>query len=194
MYCCTNVCIHVAWNALKHINPVRHSVPMCRKNFIINGPSNVTSHTRCQAFTWTNDDLTSAKIPQKIRMFSVKKTHLKISETWRPFCPGLIEVMRLDTTLRMYFTSWQSDGNMDGELHHHWFRYAYIVPSHYLSQCWFLNILWINSQQKFCQNSEVFFQGIIVEVLACTVGDISTMTSYDLETLSRLLAPSTKGR
>ena len=65
-------------------------------NWAIIGSCNGLSPVRCQAITWTNDDLLSIRPPGTIVLaiwieiltFSFKNTKLKISSAkWRPFCP-----------------------------------------------------------------------------------------------------------
>ena len=68
-------------------------------NWFSIGSNNGLLPVRCQAITWTNADIlytgplgtNFSEIWIKIKNFSLKKMHLKLSSVkFRPFCPGLI--------------------------------------------------------------------------------------------------------
>ena len=96
-----------------------------------------------QAIIWTNAGIvligtlgtSFIDILSGIHTFSFKKMYLEMSSAkWRPFCLGL-------NVLEM------PHGIVD--LCHHWFRWylgAFLLPSHYLNQCWLI-VKWTNILQ-----------------------------------------------
>ena len=87
--------LHNLKNILTHWGRVTH---ICVSKLTIIGSDNGLSPGRRQAIIWTNAGIllirtlgtNFSEILSKIRAFSLKKMHLKMSSAkWRPFCLGL---------------------------------------------------------------------------------------------------------
>ena len=102
---------------------------ICMTNLTIIGSDNGLSPGRRQAIIWTNVGISSigplgtnfSEILIQIQTFSFTKMHLKMSSAkWRPFCPGLNELIP-DTKKQLPITS----------------RYSAWIVFHFIKIMWY---------------------------------------------------------
>ena len=115
---------------------------ICVGDLTITGPDNGLSPVRHQAIIWTSAGIllilplgtNFSEILIEILILSFKKMRLKVSSAkWRPFCLGL-NVLTHQGCVMHVCTS---------KIGHHEFRWWLVVwsmPSHYLTQGWFIDL------------------------------------------------------